>query len=278
MDKFGFCYVADCDAYIDEAMHSIASLRLQMPDAPIAFVTHRHLFRTGTAVTDWVELQQSRNGPIVKIDAMLAPYDRVAFIDSDTLIIGDLSPAFSLLDKFDFASVVEPNGRPDRGTDSGVPAAFPEPNSGFFMFRKTPDVMRFFGTWLAEYDALHEAHGVIANQPSLRNALWKSDNVRLLTLGSEFNLMPHTNSSVSGAVVVLHDRSPERFRLAATVNRHIEPRAIVPGFGPVFGFATRRGWTRQFARLSWRFLCVLLRPSLVRQQGHPVIWWNDAID
>lgn len=26
MERFGFCYVADCEAYIDEAMRSIASL------------------------------------------------------------------------------------------------------------------------------------------------------------------------------------------------------------------------------------------------------------
>jgi hypothetical protein len=275
---FGFCYVADCEPYVEEAMRSIASLRAQMPDVPVALVTRPELFRTDTPVSDWVELRERRKGPIVKADARLAPYRRVAFLDTDTLVVKDLTRLFALLDRFDFACAPEPNARPDYGIASGVPAAFLEPNSGFFLFRKTPEVLSFFDSWVAEYDALHEARGVTNDQPSLRIALWKSPAIRQLTLGSEYNLIPHTNSSVSGAVAVIHDRSPERVRLAAGVNRHLGPRAIVPGFGPVFGFITRRGWARQFARLTWRFLCVLLRPGSVKQQGHPVVWWRDGID
>lgn len=278
MPQFGFCYVADCDPYIDEALVSIASLRAHMPDAPVAMITRRELFRTDAVVTDWIELSQSRKGPIVKADAWLAPYERVIFLDSDTLIIGDLTGVFPLLDKFDFASVAEPNGRPDHGSDSGVPPAFPESNSGFFAFRKTPAVEALFETWLAEYDRLHRQKGVSNDQPALRIALWTSEQVRQLALGSEYNLIVHTSSSVAGAVRVIHDRSPDRRRVGSLVNRHVAPRAIVAGFGPVFGFITRRGWVRQYLRLSWHFLRVLVRPGLVRQQGHPAIWWRDDVD
>jgi hypothetical protein len=278
LGEYGFCYVADCDAYIDEAMRSIASLRTQMPDVPVALITHRHLFRNEPAVTDWVELRQGRTGPIVKADAPLAPYERVVFLDTDTLVIGDLTDVFPLLDKFDFVSAPEPNARPDRGIDSGVPASFPEQNSGFLAFRKTAAVHAFFESWVAEYDRLHETHGVTANQPALRIALWKSDSIRHLTLGSEYNLIVHASCSVSGAVKVLHDRSPDRQAMTAIVNRHVSPRAIVAGYGPVFGFFSRRGWIRQYLRLTWRFLRVLVRPSMVKQQGHPVIWWRDGVD
>jgi hypothetical protein len=276
--EYGFCYVADCEGYIDEAMRSIASLRSHMPDAPVAIVTRRHLFRDDPAVTDWVELQQDRVGPIVKTDARLAPYERVVFLDSDTLIIDDLRGLFALLEKFDFACVSEPNAHPEYGIDSGVPITFPEPNSGVFAFRKSPDTLAFFETWLAEYDALHETRGVANDQPALRTALWKSDSIRQVTLGREYNLITHANCSVSGPVAVVHDRSPERYRLAATINRDVGPRAIVSGYGPVFGFAGRRGWVRQHIRLSWNFLRILLRPEYLRQQGFPVIWWRDGID
>ena len=278
MAKFGFCYVADCDAYIDEAMRSIASVRAHMPSVPVALVTKPDLFRAGTAVTDWVELRQTRKGPIVKTDARLAPYERVVFLDTDTLIIGDLTPLFALLDRFDFACAPEPNARPDYGFGSDVPAPFLEPNSGVFLFRRTPSVLGFFDAWQAEYDALHAEHGVTNDQPALRTALWKGDSLRHLTLGSEYNLIIHANCSVSGAVRILHDRSPDRAAMAALVNRYVEPRAIVAGFGPIVGFITRRGWIRQYLRLSWRFLRVLLRPRLVRQEGHPVIWWRDGVD
>src|SRR5689334_9936976 len=107
-------------------MLAIDSLKKQMPDAAVALVTHKHLFRAGTPVTDWVELQQTRQGPVLKSEAWHAPYDRVIFLDSDMLIIGDLTDVFPLLDRFDIVSTPEPNGRPDRGVEQGVPKTFPE--------------------------------------------------------------------------------------------------------------------------------------------------------
>ena len=277
MATAGFCYVADCDAYVDEAMRSIGSLRKHMPDAQVALVTHPKLFRHESKITDWVELRQSRYGPIVKTDAWFAPYDRVVFLDTDTLILNDLAGVFPLLDEFDFVSVAEPNPRPDYGIYKEVPVAFPEPNSGVFAFRKTAEVRGFFELWVEEYDALRDLAGVTADQPSLRIALWQS-KLRPLTLGSEFNLILHANCSVSQPVRIIHDRSPEREWVSSVVNRHLSPRAVVAGFGPIFGFFTRRGWIRQYLRLTWRFLHVLLQPNSVKQQGHPVIWWRDGID
>ena len=278
MADFGICYVADCDAYIDEALKSVATVRHYMPDISIAMVAPADLFRSGTQITDWVELRQSRTGPVLKSEAWLAPYERVLYIDTDTIILGDLTEVFDLLDRFDIVSTPEPNGRPDRGVESGVPTCFPEINNGFLAFRKTPDVQRFFGIWLAEFDDLRRQRGVTANQPAFRIALWKCNFINYLTLGHEYNLLIHTNCSVAGRVLVLHDRSPERVQVARVVNQRIGPRAIIPGYGPVFGYFTRRGWIRQFAWLTWRFFAVLVRPGSVKQQGHPVIWWDDNID
>lgn len=276
--EYGFCYVADCEGYIDEAMQSIASLRVHMPDAPVAIVTRRELFREDPLVTDWVAIEQARKGPIVKTDARLVPYERVVFLDADTLIIADLGGLFGLLEKFDFACAHEPNGHPEYGIGSGVPEAFLEPNTGVFAFRKTPAVMGFFDTWIAEYDRLHADRGVANDQPSARIALWKSDSIRHLALAREYNLITHANCSVSGPIAVIHDRSEERHRLARTVNQRIEARAIVSGYGPVYGFAGRRGWIRQHIRLTQSFLRILFRPGYLRQEGHPVIWWRDGID
>ena len=279
MKRYGFCYVADNEAFVDEALVSIASLREQMPDAPVALITYPHLFRSDRLVTDWVELElSSRKGPILKAEAWRAPYERVLFLDTDTLIIDDLSDVFPLLDKFDIACTPEPNARTDLGLDKGVPLAFPELNNGFFAFRKTPTVQSFFEVWLTEWDRLHQERGIMTNQPAFRNALWASETVRPLTLGYEYNLIVHANCGVAGPVKVLHDRSPDRGALAGRVNRHIGPRAIVAGLGPVFGYFTRRGWIRQYGRLTWHFLRVLLRPSLVTLQGYPRIWWRDGID
>lgn len=278
MSSAGICYVANTAGYIDEAMQSVASVRVHMPDVPIAMVTYRHLFRDDPRITHWVEMKQERAGPIVKTDVRFAPYDRVLFLDADTLIIDDLSELFDLLDGVDFVAASEPNAHPEYGLHAGVPEAFPEPNSGVFAFRKSPAMLELFDTWLAEYDALHEARGVAADQPSLRTALWKSDKVRQVTVGREYNLITHANCSVTGPVKVVHDRSPERDRLGRTVNQQLGARAIVSGYGPVYGFGGRRQWLRQHLHLSRSFLRILLRPSHLRQQGFPVIWWRDGID
>jgi hypothetical protein len=250
-----------------------------MPDVPVALVTHPHLFRTGTGVTDWVALQQSRKGPVLKSEAWLAPYDRVLFLDTDMLILGDVTNVFALLERFDIVSTFEPNARPDRGLEAGVPICFPELNNAFLAFRKTPEVRRFFDVWLAEFDDLRDRRGVTANQPAFRIALWKCNFIRYVTLGHEYNLLLHAACSVSDRVLILHDRSPDRVRMARTLNQRVGPRAVVSGYGPVFGYFTRRGWIRQFAWLSWRFLNVLIRPRPVKEQEPaPTIWWNDEVD
>src|SRR4051794_15156121 len=107
-------------------MLAIKSVKKQMPEPPAALVTPKLRFRAGTLVTGWVELQQTREGPVLKSEASHAPYDRVVFLDTDMLIIGDLTDVFPLLDRFDIVSTPDPNGRPDRGIEQGVPETFPE--------------------------------------------------------------------------------------------------------------------------------------------------------
>jgi hypothetical protein len=278
VDARGFCYVASTDGYLDEAIKSIASLREQVPDASVTVITQRDLFRPEEPVDHWLELRQPPIGPIVKTDVRFAPYDRTVFLDTDTLIIGDPSPLFELLDRVDFVFANEPNARADYGLSRGIPAVFPEPNSGVFAFRKSEQVEALFATWLDEYEQLHGEFGLVNDQVSLRIALWRCQSVRQLMVGSEYNLIPHTNPGVSGEVVIIHDRSPDRFMLAETINRHVEPRAIVSGFGAVFGFVSRRGWAKQCVRLAWKGARAFVSPASFQQRGHPQIWWRNGVD
>jgi hypothetical protein len=122
-NKVGFCYVASTSGYLDEAMHSLASLRIHMAYIPVAVVTTRELFRSEALVTDWIELPGGRSGPIIKTAARLAPYDRVIFLDTDTYVSGDLLDLFNILDAFDL--VVAPDVT--RGYDyetRNIPRAF----------------------------------------------------------------------------------------------------------------------------------------------------------
>src|SRR5437868_8197397 len=132
--KNGFCYVVDNVGYLNEAMSSLASLRIRMGDIPVTIVAPRELFRVEAAVTDWIELPKSRNGPIVKTASLLAPYERVIFVDTDTYVASDLAGLFDVLDVFDLAVAHDVTRGNDYGTQI-VPRSFCEYNTGVIAFR-----------------------------------------------------------------------------------------------------------------------------------------------
>ena len=275
--KCGFCYVADTAGYLDEAMHSIASLRVHMGDVPVAVVTPRTLFRSERFVTDWIELRQSRNGPIIKTNSCLAPYDRVIFLDTDTYVSGDLTDVFKVLDAFDIAVVHDVTRVRDYGRH-GIPQAFYDYNTGFIAFRNNDAMRDFFDCWEEEYDLLLDQYGVKNDQPAFRVALWRTHQVRHATLSSEHNFIGCVAGSVEGTVRLVYDRSDSLQRLASTLNHELGPRAFAPGWGTIFGFRGRRDWIHQYLRLTKNFLRVLVNPSSVKQNEGPVKWWQEDID
>jgi len=64
-----------------------------------------------------------------------------------------------------------------------IPEAFPQLNTGVFLFRGTPAVLELLRAWSA---AFHEA-GLKKDQVTLRELLWLSD-LRLHVLPPEYNL------------------------------------------------------------------------------------------
>src|SRR5438105_2132920 len=100
----GFCYVADRVGYIREAELSATSLKRQIPDAQVALVCPTSLFRRDSIFDYHIALDENYSGPIVKTQAIKAPFDRVMLIDTDTLIAADLTDVFRVLEHFDIAA------------------------------------------------------------------------------------------------------------------------------------------------------------------------------
>jgi hypothetical protein len=263
MPTRGCCYVANTSGYVDEAMNSLASLRVHMPDISVAVIAPPDLFRSGVMVDHWVPLPAGRTGPIVKTAARLAPYDQVLFLDTDTYIAGDISDVFSVLDAFDLALGHEPTRGWDYETDAAK--AFCELNTGVIAFRKDEKVEAFFNRWELMYEKMKK------EQPSFRTALWMSAEIRHATLPSEYHFICAKGMAVAWEAKLLHDRG-DLSSFASIINSDTGPRVFVPGWGLIHSYRGRRLWIRNYLRLTANFLRVLANPRSLCPKKSPVDW------
>jgi hypothetical protein len=265
----GFVYVATGEGYLREAIASAETLRRAMPGAAIAVMSDVAP-SAGHAFDQVIRIDDVRHGPIDKLRAIDAPFDRVVYLDTDTIVGGDLSALFDVLERFDVAALPEIK----RGWDyrlPEVPAAFAELNTGVIAFRRTPQVSSLFADWRRLYDELHAGAGLTSDQPAFRLALWRSA-VRFAPLPSEYHFLSNAPNYIMWDAKLIHGRGD----LAASlrdVNRVLEPRAYVPGIGVVPGFRGRRGWVRETLRVVWRMARVALSRPADPSRLAPKKWW-----
>ena len=265
----GFVYVATGDGYLREAVASAITLRRAMPNASIALVTDAAL-----AEQDPFDLvlrrTDVRHAPIDKLLAAEAPFERVVYLDTDTVVSGDLSPLFDVLERFDVAALPETK----RGWDYRLPEvspAFAELNTGVIAFRRTPEVAALFAEWRRLHDELRDEAGLASDQPSFRLALWRS-TLRIAPLPSEYHFLCNAPNYIMWDAKLVHGRGDLDAALR-DVNRVLEPRAYVPGVGVVPGFRGRRGWLSETARVSWRMLRLALSRPADPSRLAPKKWW-----
>lgn len=184
----GIIYVATGKKYIEMAISSARSVRKFNPGLGI------HLF------ADWkqqgYDLNDSRNpfSSISNIDDPhsrskvdyfdKAPFDRILYLDTDTRVVADLSPLFSLLDQFDVA-LAHAHLRTSRLQEwkIKIPESFPQFNSGVFLYKKTPEVEQLLDTLRKEFYLAQTKD----DQLILRELLW-AGSLRIATLPPEYNI------------------------------------------------------------------------------------------
>lgn len=231
----GVIYVASGEKFLREAEISLASLRATNPSLPAMLLTDQPLARP--ELWDKVEvdpelmaLTTTGRSCKAKLHMDRAPWDRCYYLDTDTLIVGDLSPAFALLDRFEFAA--DQIGGGHHYTIPGLPPSFPELSGGALLWRPTERVRKFFERWRELFDQFDQSDlGRTYDQKSLRAAIWESD-VRYVRMPSNFNLMSYYPTAVEREVAVVHGRSFDNLRrLEKRMGRSTELRAYVPGLG-----------------------------------------------
>lgn len=187
MSGRGVLYVATGPAHVEAARLSAASVRRCNPGLAIAIFCDQVAPGPEFDQVAPVEGAHVRS----KVDYLpRTPFAETLYLDSDTRVLGDLSDLFRLLERFDLAAahrvrdtdrVLHPKG------PAAIPAAFPEHNGGVLLYRSRPQVMAFLEGWAAAY----RAGGAVADQISLRAALWASD-IRLTVLPPRFNTRRYT--------------------------------------------------------------------------------------
>jgi hypothetical protein len=271
MSDRGFIYVATGAAYLAEARQSAESLRRHHPDTPICLVTDQPL-ATDALFTHVVLRTDVERRPIDKLLALAAPYARCVFLDTDTFVLGNLTPLFELLDSFELAALQDVN----RGWDyplPGVPAAFTEFNTGVLAFRNEPAVHALFKEWRTHYDALLREQKLVNDQPAFRRAVYQS-RLRIAPLPSEFHFLGNFPNAALWKVRLLHARG-DYARMAREVNESLGARAYIPNVGVVPGYAGRRQWWQFTWRLFRRMLRLVVRPPTDAAVIHPRKWWLD---
>ncbi len=181
-------YVASGAKYIRAAMRSADSVRRHCPDLPIHLFAdwERHGFAFGADAAPFTSVASIDNPHRrSKVDHLArSPFARTLYLDTDTVVKGDVRPVFELLDRFDMALAhAHRRARPSVQWQTAVPAAYPQFNAGVILFRNTPAVSALLEDWSRAYAMA----GFAEDQPTLRELLWLSD-LRVATLPPEYNV------------------------------------------------------------------------------------------
>lgn len=243
----GILYAATGARHRAEAIASASRCKSLMPTIPIAIWTDSELshpsfdliFVTPTPYYDYMD----------KVTGIpQTPFNHTLFLDTDTYVCTDVSALFGLLDRFEIVAAHASNRESTRSTYliSGVPAAFPEMNTGVLLYRSSQRITALFADWyqLFELDrlcfkekaakdpcaSLHDRLKPPGDQSSFRHALFRSD-LRIATLPPEYNFRFAYSAFAGSEVKILHGRYRDLAWLASVVNSEAKHRVYVPGHG-----------------------------------------------
>ncbi len=201
-NSHAICYVAFGDLYIAQALLSIKSLRKFDKKTKIILITNIkiniNLVEFWDKKIDELKVFPESNNKNRNYKTNIERYveaEKVAYIDSDTIVLSDFSMAWNFLDYFDICFKFNPlrQKKPGKGDIRILNKKYkvqelPHFNSGIFFFKKSNLSVDFFRTWNESFNF----HNSPYDQVSLNEALFKS-KVRILPLTAEWNYFPDIN-------------------------------------------------------------------------------------
>lgn len=227
LNNCGLVYVAESAQCLAEAIKSLSSVRKFLPHIKATIFTNRKtpqkLFNRTYELPDHTKKGWDWRIKIAAISA--CPYEFNLFLDSDTLILADISELFLLLHGYDLAISHAPIRQSATFTDDPVPSCFPGFNTGVILYRRCEATYNLFSAWEQCLLDIRNAHPEAHDQPAFRQALYTSD-VRFITLTSEWNCRFNQGGYVHEKVKILHTRrNPEV--AAHCINRELGRRVYL---------------------------------------------------
>jgi hypothetical protein len=184
MDK-GVIYVATGAAFLELAQASARSLRAVAPELPIDLYTDAPERAEAGLFDEVHEIANPHRRS--KLDCLpLTRFERTLYMDCDTLFLAPPGDIFDLLERFDMALAHDVRRASElirEGLEEVTPYAFPQMNSGVFLYRRSAPVLAFLRDWARRF----AESGVRRDQIILKDMLWRSD-LRFYVLPPEFNL------------------------------------------------------------------------------------------
>ncbi len=229
----GYLYIAMGQAFVDEAVESLKSLRRFDPDAQATLVTTetgpvpefnevRVLEPELPGESDWT------NATHFKVEALQdPPYEKTFFLDTDTRFLDGCTELFDLLDHFDLLITHAPGDVNEVSLETGsLPGYWPY-NTGVMVYRDSPRLRAFFKDWLRcfrEKVALYTD-----DQVPFMDAYLRAD-IKTYLLQTVYNFRsPYFVALVGKKVKILHGREKDYEHVDRVVNARLVPRLWVPG-------------------------------------------------
>lgn len=237
----GVLYIGTTDRYFEEAKISNESLKHHNNTIESAIITSKQIANSydGDDFDSVITLGHVHDDLRDKIrNIPKSPFQRTLYLDHDTFIKGDITPAFDLLDRVDVAAAIAPID--PVVTIESVPECFPELNTGVLLFKSSTKTDELFDRWAAlhhdqiEHGRPHEripgknaedmdsirSFGRLHGQPPFREALYETD-VQFSVLPREYNFRGYGASAFT-QVKIVHDR--RRTELSDIINEKLGKR------------------------------------------------------
>ena len=200
----GVLYKVTGEEYLREAERSAESLREHTPDVRVAIATDidpvdSELF------DDVIEMDElSEDEGVSTLHPDLIPYEKTVFLDSDTLVSGDIRGLFTILDEFDLAVRLSPGGL----SVPNLPEPWTEYNTGVIAYTDSGPVRELFALWNRYYEEWVSEKQDTGNQPAFAKALHDSD-VDFFTLPPEYNCRVPRYGYLRNEAKIVHGRTSE---------------------------------------------------------------------
>ena len=189
----GAIYVAFNYDYLLMAAYSATTAKRVTPGLEVAVITNvpLRLDNAHLAPFDYIYFTDvdTKYNRIYKLTAhRYAPWEKAVFIDCDTEVQRDLSPAWEIMGHHDVAvRQLDYPARKDYPVLGELSSLYaPVWNSGVIFFRRTPGAIRLFDAWMEHYFYL----SIHVDQPSLARTIINTPEVRVLSLNAYWNAKP----------------------------------------------------------------------------------------